>query len=763
MKKRIFTLLILLCFSLSLLPSALAAPGDQAFLKTEEVSALFSGEPFVQDILLVEDTLYFLFQSAIYRAKIGDEKPELFLQFLPEEMEGQIYPYTSLKDAEKQLGDITAHSLINTLFYWQGQLYAYNQYAHLATPIDIKTGSLLTDQALSLPPVSKDENFHNMNRAYQGVFGDEFFIIDELYSASFFYRLSSINLKTLEKTVYNQKLISGLSAYQGDQLLALVQTDFSKPYNEENPEETNPQFALFSPETDELQPLYHAKNPIVQNPAYSAQNNSIYYLSYGDIIQKSLNSGEENTVGYRARDGGFRPDAQKGWITPQGLYVYYNGSDEGTIVKNVDPANRPTVTLSIYNGFPGQHVIDTFNQPYPDVPVLLSQGQPTYTTPEDLAQAIQANTLKGDLIVIEPQLMNFKALMAKGFAYPLEKSAALTQAAQDFYPFITNSLSHEGQLYALPLDASLYIPRFYNEDTIREMSLTPEDMPATFMELIAFASRWADQMHYDYPDYSFFSGSPKLYQKDLADLVMDAYTASYEQKGETLTFDTPLFRKLMEAITALDLPKTYDPSRSDDAYYEDTDDDNALFPNSFRDYALPLDKGEHPAIAFTPQLIFINPNSPNKQMALALMEAVAAAYSDTEKIVLYQNENNPVKNPYYDEYVKTTEEELAALTEQVKTLSEEEKPPVLEEIEHFNQLLTEKEDIYWSVNEGTIAAYNGQIPYMYLPTQPSPYNPWDENNNISKLFNDYISGSISLEDFITTANQRIQMGEMENQ
>lgn len=146
------------------------------------------------------------------------------------------------------------------------------------------------------------------------------------------------------------------------------------------------------------------------------------------------------------------------------------------------------------------------------------------------------------------------------------------------------------------------------------------------------------------------------------------------------------------------------------------------------------------------------------------VESVSKTYGkQVEKIVLFQTENAPVKNPDYDKIVNDLEDEIAALKGELVKAQEAEKKLIEEEIEHLEQQLTRKEDWYWQVDEKEISEYEAQVPSLYISPGPSPDEPWDENNSIAKLLKDYINGALSLEEFIRRADQRVQMDVLEGE
>ena len=753
MKKRMVSITLAFCLLFLTAVFALAAPGDQTLLGREELRSLAGQFGRVQESLLMEDQLFLLFQTKLVRFGLGEEDPTTVLTFLPEDLEGNLWVST-LAEAQAQLGE-NAENLFTALFNWKDTLYLMNQLTQKAYPVDVAQGQINKEAALVLPLVQQGEEEDRSETSFQGVIGDSLFVVQTNYAGQVPQSIMfSIDLNTLEKTLYQSPNIQSVIGYKDGLLLAEVR-DMEKIYGGGEPLEYK-EIAIFDPANDSLSPFGQVSENNTGGFSYSPKEDTLYYVKQGVIY--TLKQGETQgeaaayTGNQRVGRGG------RGWITQEGLYVLAGGDPNGILVKNTDPAYRAQTVLTLYgHNDTSAATAKAFQQNYPEIALTQSDGDTEqYRTGQAITQAIQSGDTKVDIFFVDPQRMDFEMVMKKEYAYPLNGSALISERAAKFYPYVQRAISQNGQFYALPTYSAPNGMLSYSQKVWEELGLRDEDVPTTYMEFLDLAARWENQIKKEQPGYYFINGSDLLYKADLVYLIVDEYVRHYQQQGQLLTFDTPLFRELMEKINAMNLPAEWNPEQSDG--FEDDEEGKALFKtvsyllaggnmdiDDTRNLFLPLKEGMEPAVMTRAQIAFINPASQHPEEALRYLETLITNYEPQDQIAMFSDKNEPVQNEgYFDKYRQEKEGELETL----------------------KAYLLEAQEEVWEISPKDIETFNQVLPNICFPTTELFYSMDGEGDGADVLWNlenNYINGAISLDEFIKQADQRIEMSSLERE
>ncbi len=115
------------------------------------------------------------------------------------------------------------------------------------------------------------------------------------------------------------------------------------------------------------------------------------------------------------------------------------------------------------------------------------------------------------------------------------------------YPFIQEALMAEGEIFAIPWEYSLYIYG-YNPTLWAEVGFTKEQVPTTYQEYLQLWLQW-EKVKEGYPHLQLHRETPDLWSLLMG--MMDTYMKDYQQKGEQVVFDTPLFRELMALVNQI--------------------------------------------------------------------------------------------------------------------------------------------------------------------------------------------------------------------
>ena len=785
MKKKLMVWLMLLMMMVSTMAAGFAAPYDTTIFDEDYIKEVIMeqvGEEEgdldtyrdIREILYDNDLIYILLQKHIYVYDIKAEKTTLVTEFL--KTDSASLWFSSFEEAEKALGD-QAERLINHLFVWEGKLDGINKFSGKAFPIDQENGGILLDQAIELPwkEERNEETEEYVDVAFQGMFYDKLYFTRQVYSNNGYAKTNafSIDLATKELTEYNNPNVKRVMAYK-DQGLLIVAFDDENAYNEET-NEMNPMEIRAFPagELDGEGTLVAQVRYDTKDIAYNEKEDALYY-TYSGKIYKLVQGQEPVQVGYALNTYG--DGNQKAWVTQEDLYITWGGWTSGINVKNLDPQYMPKASLVINGGGYNDQANKAFSAKYPDVPiVVLSWEEETINSEQALTQAIQSGETSTDIYFVSPGYFDFKNIMKKEYALALNGSQTISDNVGRMYPFIQQAITYNGQIYGVPEDVYIYSNLSVLTESWKEVGFSEEDIPKTYMEFLELAKQWYDGLNEEHSEYSFLGGYDSLSQSDLIDMMINEYINYYQYKKELLNFDTPLFRKLIEKIGEIDIPVKRDEDYLSGGMVIMGDDyqkelfmrggSSLLQGGSDRYYTglyLPLDEGMELGYPVGTQVAFVNPRSQNQELALAYLEEITNTYQPVQQTTMYQDVNEPIKSEYYEERVKDMEKYIKEYEKQLETAEAEDKKGLEEAIKALTEDLENKDQWYWEVDQKGLDQFNGLLPSFFIKESEILYSGEDEGN-LYALLQNYVDGAMSLDQFISEANRRVQMAAMENQ
>ena len=733
MKTKVFTCLTLLTMLTTLFTGALAAPGDKVVFKEKEKAVTY-WEKGVQSAVMEGDTLYMTFEDyQLYTYTLGSEAPVL--------LEGFDY-------------DLRGSSF---LFLWQEKLYLFDLLEKAAYEVNKSTGTIKEEEPLlfTFPLVSENER----EGAFisQGVFGDRLYMVKSVYqNGALTEKLYAINLASGEATAYKSENIHSLTPYKDGQLAALV---YKGPdWAIDGPEaKTQASLALFNPDSDSLAPLTTLGDVDPAGVTYSEKENAFYY-TLGKKLYRLGGDFKPVHVAYLASKTSELDD--QAFITDDKMYILFKHWPGLIEIKNADMQYKPTKEL-IVTGNVQDRDLKIFEERYPDVP-LIENSATAFSSPEQIIQSIQTGSSEVDVFIVALWELPYRKIIEKEYALELASlSETIKNNIERMYPYLQNAITYNEKVYAIPTDVYAYAPCYYFPDAWERIGLTQEDLPKTYLELIDFAKRWQHDLWEEYPHYSFHTDY--FTKAFLCNIAAAAYGNYYQKQGETVNFDTPLFRQLMEKIEAADI-QLMDETKSE---VSSADEDYfALFSfngphNGGEPLYLTLDEGMEPAKETDGMIAFINPLTTSKEEAIGFLEGMMEAYPPHTMADFYMD-MEPVKKETQQE-VLYGEESLLILTQQLEQAPASQKGILQERVDVLTKALKAWKENPWEISSEQLAERKETAKVLFIPETPL-FNYNDEDpNNVSMLLDNYISGALSLDQFISEANRRIQMIALEDQ
>ena len=564
--------------------------------------------------------------------------------------------------------------------------------------------------------------------------------------------------------------LRALCAYKDGKYLALVQP-VPGPEDMEAP---MTQIAVYDPATGGTTLVATLNGSYLNNLTYDRESDTAYYCGDATIYAVPLATGESRVSAYLPVNAWSGSDTTFAAISG-GMIVYANG--DGTYVRRLDAPEMAAGALTVANeGGTTKHMAVVAE--HPELNVTLASEYPQ--TMEELTTAMVSGTGSMDVLCLTTSYNPVERLIDKGYAADLSGYPELMAVAGRMDPRFTQSVMRDGKLYALPVALSTNTLGV-NAEAMEKLGLTESDLPATWMEFLDFAANY----YYDYGEENADVALMDLnMRRSLFQMIRDQYVAAQLRDTGSVSFDTPLFRKLMQALEAIDFTELDPYEVKGDKIWEGNDAnefyekqqlftryseaspramDQSGYGRSNQPLILRLDSETEPVLPVIMTVMIVNPRSTRMDQAAAYLTAYAGHYdAETENIMFFPDQNDPVPNSYYEVQKQSYEESLRDVDSRIEKADESEKASLRETREQIQGYLDELENQRMSVTEEMIQAYREQVaPYLYVTPQTPLTNP-ESSNELDTLTSQYLDHAIDLDTYIREMNQRVRMMMLED-
>lgn len=564
--------------------------------------------------------------------------------------------------------------------------------------------------------------------------------------------------------------LRALCAYKDGKYLALVQP-VPGPEDMEAP---MTQIAVYDPATGGTTLVATLNGSYLNNLTYDRESDTAYYCGDATIYAVPLATGESRVSAYLPVNAWSGSDTTFAAISG-GMIVYANG--DGTYVRRLDAPEMAAGALTVANeGGTTKHMAVVAE--HPELNVTLASNYPQ--TMEELTTAMVSGTGSIDVLCLTTSYNPVERLIDKGYAADLSGYPELMAVAGRMDPRFTQSVMRDGKLYALPVALSTNTLGV-NAEAMEKLGLTESDLPATWLEFLDFAANY----YYDYGEENADVALMDLnMRRSLFQMIRDQYVAAQLRDTGSVSFDTPLFRKLMQALEAIDFTELDPYEVKGDKIWEGNDAnefyekqqlftryseaspramDQSGYGRSNQPLILRLDSETEPVLPVIMTVMIVNPRSTRIDQAAAYLTAYAGHYeAETENIMFFPDQNDPVPNSYYEVQKQSYEESLRDVDSRIEKADESEKASLRETREQIQGYLDELENQRMSVTEEMIQAYREQVaPYLYVTPQTPLTNP-ESSNELDTLTSQYLDHAIDLDTYIREMNQRVRMMMLED-
>lgn len=687
--KKALSIFLSLIFVLSLWPQVLAE-------QIVEISALdLTGTNFYESassLCWIENDLYILGIHAIYHWTKGMKSAEEYCDLSA----FAAYQYTE-QPPEDEEGAQAWSKAIRFLFTNGKVLYGLHPYSGRVFEVTQEAMRPVAQLPNELLKAGTGES--SFFREVKGVTYKEeklFLLLgtddyeDYAKTELFSFSLASQSLATCAPTS-----VQGLATGAEGKLVLLVQGEETALWQYDITSDTlDMQLAALQPEdtpsglawyADKEAFVYYAANRIVLTDLSGAAQTKAYLpVSYASSITSAVCSSD-------------------------GIYAYPYANR--VFLRDISIEGEASQTVLNLIGTVSPNLIVEFSIENPDIAVVTVETN----TADYLKQAVVSADSDIDIIVASAP-GDFAAMKKKGFAASLNKNGALVTMAKQLYPTIQDTVFDGETLvgYPVTLNPSSWT---VNESRWKEFNLG--DYPKTYEELFQSISSWLDDYAEDNMDFTL-SDIQQSSVDALVSMIVKEYIFQNEITDERLSFDTPVFRSLMESViknaSLLSEKNEQWGMALLSAYYQG-------FGTSYNDsdrvrmlLSPTLDQEKIQRLNASMEVLFVNATSLKQEAAGRFISFCAQSMDTTTKYMLNPNLNEPVRNPSYEARLETLKEELQKLKSKLTYADESQTAALRDQVTRKETMIENFASNEWAISSESIAVYreiaqNMRVPY----------------------------------------------------
>lgn len=547
---------------------------------------------------------------------------------------------------------------------------------------------------------------------------------------------------------FKQKDLISIAPYKDGQLLVI-----------QGKEGKNPSLASFNPGKQKLKVLVKSLPRGADGLCYDSETNTAYYFAGGDIIAHPK-LGKGKAVAHLPALYLFRnPSLLHGHLAaalPDGLYI-----------RSLTASNQPKPRVRVYQM--DQFTLNRVRALLPEIDIVVSQD--TWYTANELAQAVITGNFNYDVALLELANPQLYKLMDKGYLVDLASDPAIKQLAGRIHPVYLAPLTRDGKLFGLP--ESIRINTYaYDPAVLNRLGLAPQDLPQDLLSLTDFLASWKER-------FSQFDGEIlPLYVQDrnaLINTLTDLYIQEHLLRALPLSFDTPLFREILDRIDQLDtaylgslhqlvpenkMPQVVLRSNSDLrvlSRYRSASPFNAF--EAYEPHNLRLKPDLDTVHPFSGTYAVVMASAADKEAAARVVAAINQSdWGQTMGPIMFRDYQPQVSNNYL-ENKRSMEEYGKSLTAQLAKAKGAERSNLEQALkEHQERLLLLEQERHVATAE-EVARFQSEVLPFLQPLGPQPHGNLDnqEDGSFLMLFRQFTDGALDMEQFIAQAERILCM------
>ena len=343
------------------------------------------------------------------------------------------------------------------------------------------------------------------------------------------------------------------------------------------------------------------------------------------------------------------------------------------------------------------------------------------------------------------------AILDRGYALPLESDALQSFAAQ-LYPALSDALTRDGTLLALPLTAEAS-GLGVNLNALARLGLDRTQLPADWSALADFFQAQAGR---GVPLVPADEDELLRFRLSLLEQLFADYEAAMRAGGEQPRYDSPLLRDLLAKMEAIDWQAlAEEAAESGDVPLFDCPVSfrvgESVYAEDYDYYPLPLALDEtHPArLSLVCCVALINPSGEHPQQALSFLEACVQSLDPADRAMLCPGAGEPVRDQIqYDEAVAFYDATIEKLRQAIEE-ADGDPQDLKDKLSKYQALREQAEDSCWIVSPQSIAAYRALTDSLSLQTGSEL-----AEIDLCSLLTRYVEGAASLDSLLAEVSKK---------
>lgn len=497
------------------------------------------------------------------------------------------------------------------------------------------------------------------------------------------------------------------------------------------------------------------------------------YISADTQLYAARQGKEPQAIGRENAGEGVRGRAQ----IYDNRYIKSSIEEDRTYINSPFECENEKITLTVGGGFWGEREQNPrFRELHPDVILSFEKAE---INRDIYLTRIMTKESKADVYIMNTNDEIYRALIEKGYMYPLSGSETLMREAQRMYSNLAAPLwGDDGLLYAFahsgpnaPVLQGCYADH-WNETGLG-------DIPVTLDELLDACKTLAG-LEGDWLLWRF--GDAQSYKQDMLTLIIDTYVSHCIRSGEEADMNTALFRRLIERFDQLKPSLELLGKRCEEMQNENGRDGDKLIPYTLlenmysllpehddyhgqRMMPIPLSiEADLDALipAFFPVLM-ISSNSPYKELAMEYIECFMLDFSMDTQVMLYPDQVQPVLHEAYERESAELNAKINSLTDQLKQAEPYQRQEIEQGIDMYTQHVEDlEENRHWFIPPQSVGQYLSLQSLIYMDEYRALTHRSGGDSQMLRLLNQFIDGAIDADAFADRYDQMLRLIQGEN-
>ena len=532
-------------------------------------------------------------------------------------------------------------------------------------------------------------------------------------------------------------------------------------------------YSVYDPESESLEALIRFDTAAGEptNFAWNPETDTIYYTLNGEIYRAP---GRDPAQGEPANDAPVSSGAFALLTEGEQLVIW---SSQGAYLRNTDPAKRSAVTLRIRPFSWSSNMENTANQftaEHSDVSII----RENYGDETSLLSGMMNQDSSVDIFLIDSNSNAWNAVYNRGFTADLSGDALLTEKTGKMYPWARETVERDGKLTAIPLSLS-GSSMGYSPEALKKLGMTKEELPKTWDELLDFLETLPEKVAgTEVRPFDMYTDKNDLIRY-MTETVLTQYSTAYEDGA----FQTPLLQRLLDRIQklngdALELLSQEELDTIEDyATYQAMGGDRTGLFSQYASFGIdnyswnvpmPLALDETgPVAPVNMTVAFINPYSVHPAESMLFLDTLLARQDLVASYMLDPSLNEAVRYPNHEENRKSMEKWLEQAK---KTLEKAQAAEDEEQIESWTEIvniyekeLADYDETNWLISPEAIEQYRSFAEHMKCQTWDfySALNSGEDGEQYYQLMQSFTEGNASSAELLSYIDRKVQMMRLE--